>query len=170
MLRCTFSKDTTLIRIDYCASSIFIILLISATTAFAEVPVVPRGDSFTCTPTHVWDGDGPIWCREGPHLRLAGIAARELDDSCSKGHPCPTPSGIAARDALVDLLGGPTGIGRYGHILVSGPKLRCKSDGSAGGNRTSAWCKSPKLGDLNCAMVKTGAAVVWDKYWRKHNC
>jgi endonuclease YncB( thermonuclease family) len=34
------------------------------------------GAAFTCTPVRVWDGDGPIWCAEGPKVRLAGIAAR----------------------------------------------------------------------------------------------
>lgn len=139
-------------------------------TASADVPVVPQGQEFTCTPTHVWDGDGPVWCREGPRLRLAGIAARELDGSCSPGHPCPAPSGIAARDALVDLLGTRTGVGRHGHILVNGPPLRCRSDGYAGGNRTAAWCVSPRHGDINCAMVAGGWAARWDRYWRNHRC
>lgn len=40
--------------------------------------VIPAGQSFQCTPTRVWDGDGPIWCAEGPHVRLSGIAAREM--------------------------------------------------------------------------------------------
>ncbi len=26
--------------------------------------VVPTGQSFTCTPVAVWDGDGPVWCAE----------------------------------------------------------------------------------------------------------
>lgn len=141
-----------------------------ASSAYADVPVVPRGQNFTCTPTHVWDGDGPVWCREGPRLRLAGIAARELDGSCSPGHPCPTASGIAARDALVDLLGTRTGVGRHGHILVNGATLRCRSDGSAGGNRTAAWCVSPRYGDINCAMVEGGWALRWDRFWRQHRC
>ncbi len=55
------------------------LLLSFASVATAEVPIIPSGEIFTCTPTHVWDGDGPIWCEEGPRLRLAGIAARELD-------------------------------------------------------------------------------------------
>ena len=25
--------------------------------------VIPDGQVFTCTPTRVWDGDGPIWFR-----------------------------------------------------------------------------------------------------------
>ena len=46
---------------------------------------VPAGQSFTCTPTAVWDGDGPIWCAEGPKVRLAGISAREIDGTCTAG-------------------------------------------------------------------------------------
>ena len=64
---------------------------------------VPAGQSFDCTPTAVWDGDGPIWCAEGPHIRLSGIAAREMDGTCRPGHPCPAANPIAARDHLVAL-------------------------------------------------------------------
>jgi len=138
--------------------------------AHAEVPVIPADQTFVCTPTHVWDGDGPIWCKEGPRVRLAGIAARELDETCSPGHPCPSASGESARDALVALLGDPTGVGPYGHILVIGPPLQCRSDGSAGGNRTAAWCVSPKNGDVNCAMAHGGWALRWERYWQQHNC
>ena len=74
--------------------------------------VVPAGEAFNCTPEAVWDGDGPVWCKEGPRIRLSGIAARELDGSCSDGHPCPDAGGITARDALVQLLGRPVGVGR----------------------------------------------------------
>lgn len=31
----------------------------------ASVVAVPIGGGFVCTPTAVWDGDGPIWCGEG---------------------------------------------------------------------------------------------------------
>jgi hypothetical protein len=31
---------------------------------------------FLCTPVAVYDGDGPIHCREGQKIRVAGIAAR----------------------------------------------------------------------------------------------
>jgi hypothetical protein len=86
------------------------------------VAVVQGGQSFTCTPIRVWDGDGPIWCREGPRIRLAGIAAREIDGSCRTGHPCPRASGIVARDTLVRLLGGAKGRSATGHILVTGPR------------------------------------------------
>ena len=134
------------------------------------VAVIPAGETFTCTPTHVWDGDGPIWCEEGPRIRLSGIAARELDGTCSTNHPCPDATAQAARNALVSLLGKPVGVGSYGHILVRGPSMQCRSDGSGGGNRTAAWCVSPKGGDINCAMVTGGWALRWDRYWKGHKC
>ena len=132
--------------------------------------IVSAGQSFECTPTRVWDGDGPVWCAEGPRVRLSGIAAREMNGSCSPGHPCPKASAEAARDALVRFVGKPRGRSREGHILVSGPVLQCRSVGSAGGKRTAAWCISPKFGDLSCAMVKGGWALIWQKYWKRHRC
>jgi hypothetical protein len=42
-------------------------------------------------------GDGPIWCAEGPKIRLSGIAAREIDESCRPGHHAPG-LGRAARE------------------------------------------------------------------------
>ena len=125
---------------------------------------IASGHAFTCTPTRVWDGDGPIWCREGPRIRLAGIAAREIDESCKPGHPCPKTSGRAARDQLVALLGGPKGRTSTGHIIVSAPAMQCVSNGSARGQRTGAWCDVKGLGDLSCAMIRSGAALRWDRY------
>lgn len=126
--------------------------------------MIPTGQSFTCTPTRVWDGDGPIWCREGIHVRLAGIAAREIDGACRPGQPCPKASGTAARDALVRLLGGPRGRTPTGHILVAGQAMRCVSTGNAKGNRTGAWCSAPGIGDLSCAMIATGTVLRWARY------
>ena len=42
--------------------------------------------------------------------------------------------------------------------------------GSAGGNRTGAWCISPIGGDLSCAMVRGGWAARWNRYWKDHKC
>lgn len=138
--------------------------------ALALFAVVPAGQTFDCTPTHVWDGDGPVWCAEGPRLRLSGIAAREMDGTCSRGHPCPDADPIAARDYLASLVGEPYGVGQHGHILVEGPTMRCLSTGGAGGNRTGAWCVSPRGGDLSCRMVASGMAARWERYWGDHNC
>lgn len=132
--------------------------------------IVGTGQVFLCTPVAVWDGDGPIWCAEGPRVRLAGIAAREMDGSCSPGQPCPTVSAKAARDELVGLFGGAKGTLSTGHVLVRAPAMRCTSDGSAGRSRTAAWCVTPSGIDVNCAMVRSGAVLKWDRYWRGHRC
>jgi endonuclease YncB( thermonuclease family) len=86
-------------------------LLVAAT-------IIAAGQSFTCTPIRVWDGDGPIWCAEGPRIRLAGIASREIDGTCRRNQPCPRVSATASRDYLVRLVGRPLGRSREGHILV----------------------------------------------------
>lgn len=127
--------------------------------------VVAAGIAFTCTPVRVWDGDGPIWCAEGPRIRLSGIAAREIDGTCRKGHPCPKASAEAARDHLVSLIGRRTGVASTGHVLVKGEPLRCRSVGSGGGDRTAAWCSNSTAGDLSRAMVKSGYALRWKRYW-----
>lgn len=53
--------------------------------ALSAVPVVPAGQSFRCTPVAIYDTDGPIWCAEGPRLRLNAVAAREADGTCRRG-------------------------------------------------------------------------------------
>lgn len=132
--------------------------------------VLAAGATFPCTPVAVWDGDGPIWCAEGPKIRLAGIAAREMDGSCRRGHPCPKASARAARDALVGLLGGSRGTLRTGHILVRAPTMRCVSEGSARGTRTAALCTLPGVGDLSCAMVRTNTVARWNRYGGARLC
>jgi endonuclease YncB( thermonuclease family) len=65
----------------------------SAATPHNPVAIASRGSTFGCTPTRVWDGDGPIWCAEGPRIRLSGIAAREMDGICRPNQSLP--SGIS---------------------------------------------------------------------------
>ena len=132
--------------------------------------IVRSGQSFQCTPTAVWDGDGPIWCAEGPKIRIAGVAAREIDGTCRRDHPCPALGAIEARDRLVDLLGGPRGRLANGHIRVKSATMACRSDGPAGGSRTAAWCSSPLFGDLSCAILRVGAAVPLPRHWKGHQC
>jgi endonuclease YncB( thermonuclease family) len=138
--------------------------------ALLAASIVASGQTFTCTPTHVWDGDGPVWCAEGPHLRIAGIAAREMDGTCRTNQPCPAASAIEARDALVQLMGGARGTISTGHVVVRGPRLTCRSEGGAGGDRTAAWCRLPSGADLSCAMIKTGTVLRWDRYWKGPAC
>lgn len=127
----------------------------------ALAAIVPAGQAFTCTPTRVWDGDGPIWCAEGPKIRLAGIAAREIDGTCRRYQPCPAAAATRARDTLVGLLGDRRGVAPDGHVLVAGAPLDCLSAGPAKGGRTAAWCRTPAGVDLSCAMVASGTALRW---------
>lgn len=123
------------------------------------------GVLFICTPVSVWDGDGPIACEEGQRVRLAGIAAREIDGTCNANQPCPEASGEAARDALVQLVGTPTGRGPHGHVLVRATApLNCRSAGPDRYDRTVAWCASPAAGDLSCALVTARVALPWPRY------
>lgn len=137
----------------------------------------PAGQSFSCTPAEVWDGD-TFNCAEGAKVRVSGIDARELkiidgrpmDAGCGVGHPCAAIDAVTSREYLARLLGGSYGVGPHGHLLVSGPPLTCVSAGSAGGKRTAAWCSAPKVGDLSCRMVLRGYAMRWNRYWRGHRC
>lgn len=136
----------------------------------APAQVVPAGRTFHCTPTAVWDGDGPIWCAEGPKVRIAGVAAREMDGSCRSNQPCPAVGPLDARDRLVKILGGARGSLPDGHVRVRSATMTCRSDGSASGSRTAAWCSSPTFGDLSCAVVNAGGTLRWPRYWREHAC
>jgi endonuclease YncB( thermonuclease family) len=136
----------------------------------AQAPVVPAGVRFACSPVAVWDGDGPVLCREGPNLRLAGIAAREIDGSCRPGQPCPAASGSQARDALVALLGGVRGRWRDGHVVVAAQTLRCISAGQGKGDRTAAWCLMANARNLSCAMLATQTVLRWPRYDPENIC
>lgn len=136
----------------------------------APAQVVAAGQAFKCTPAAVYDGDGPVWCAEGPKVRIAGVAAREMDGTCRSNQPCPPVGAVDARDRLVRIFGGPRGTLPTGHILVRSATMVCRSDGSARGSRTAAWCTSPVFGDLSCAAVRAGGAVRWARYWRGHVC
>lgn len=136
----------------------------------AGAQIIPAGQTFRCTPTAVWDGDGPVWCAEGPKIRIAGVAAREMDGTCKSNQPCPSVGAIDARDRLVRLFGGPRGRRPEGHIIVRSATMSCRSEGSAGGSRTAAWCFSPSFGDLSCAAIASGGVLRWPRYWKNHSC
>lgn len=136
----------------------------------AAASIVPANYQFKCTPTHVYDGDGPVWCAEGPKIRISGIAAREMDGTCRSNQPCPRATAEQARDQLVQIFGGPRGKIQTGHIIVKAAPMTCLSVGGAGGSRTAAWCKLASGNDLSCVMVRTGTVLVWPKFWRDHRC
>jgi endonuclease YncB( thermonuclease family) len=115
---------------------------------------------------------------EGPRIRLHGIAAREVrrvrgrivDAGCKRGHPCGEVTGVVARDRLMALLGGPRGALPTGHVRVRAATLRCHSYGSGKAGRTAANCTLPGVGDLSCAMVRSGAALRWREYGGARVC
>ncbi|MBA3677837.1 MAG: thermonuclease family protein [Sphingosinicella sp.] len=107
---------------------------------------------FICTVTSVWDGDGPIHCAEGQKIRLHAIAAREIDETCTAGHPCPSASGAEAKRAL--------------QRFALGQTLRCEATGTSYA-RMTAWCWRRDGLELNCAMIRSGTALRWDKYDRQ---
>nr|WP_272798848.1 hypothetical protein [Sphingobium sp. AntQ-1] len=132
--------------------------------------IVSAGTMFACTPVAVYDGDGPIWCKEGPKIRLAGIAAREMNGTCRANQPCPKAGAAQSRDFLAALVGQKIGQRKEGHIIVRGPVLTCLSQGNGRGARTAAWCRTPKGVDLSCAMVKSGMALRWARYQGDRVC
>jgi len=142
------------------------LVVISSAAVFAGVCMWPgdepatarassAGASQTCTVTRVHDGDGPIWCRETGadgkpvKLRLQAIAARETDETCSPGHPCPSASGAEAKAALQQ--------------LVLGRTLRYEATGTSYG-RVTAWAWREDGVEINCAMLESGTVAAWPKY------
>lgn len=118
-------------------------------SAERNASAMPGDERFTCTATRVHDGDGPIWCAEGPKIRLTAIAARELDETCQAGHPCPDASGASAQRELAR--------------LAAGQVLSCERTGTSYG-RVTAWCWRHDGIELNCAMVRSGTALPWPRY------
>ena len=76
-----------------------------------------------------------------------------MDETCRKGHPCPAATGFAAKRELQSLA--------LGHVLA------CEQTGTSY-NRVTAICWTEQKLELNCAMVRSGKAVVWDRYNRQH--
>lgn len=109
---------------------------------------------FRCTVVRVYDGD-TFTCADGTRVRVSAIAARELDGSCRRGHPCPAASAQAARAAL--------------RRLAFGRTLRCEAVNLTY-DRVAAFCVTPGGEDLSCAMVEGGWAAPWERYGYGARC
>lgn len=105
---------------------------------------------FACDVAYVNDGD-TLRCQDGTRVRLHAIAARETDGSCSPGHPCPTASASMSRAALTEL---------------AGRRITCIQTGTSY-ERVTAICRNTSGVEINCAMVQTGAALIWDRFNRQ---
>lgn len=114
----------------------------------ASATVLDRPASFTCSVSTITDGD-TLRCADGTKVRLHAVAAREKDETCSPGHPCPEASGAAATSKLTE--------------LTSGQILQCQQTGTSY-DRVNAICRNRSNVEINCAMVESGMAVLWPKF------
>jgi endonuclease YncB( thermonuclease family) len=87
--------------------------------------------------------DGDTISIVGNHIRLKGIDAPELTQSCGTASAL-SPCGQASRQALIRLIGG--------------REVQCASDGHDKYNRSLATCFIGNE-NLNRAMVQTGQAI-----------
>lgn len=97
------------------------------------------------------DGD-TLSCRNGPHVRIAGIEANELHGGCHLAS-CPAMPGPEARDTMA--------------AMVDGKTLRCLPLGRSY-RRIVASCRLPDGRELRCALLAPGAAVRWQAYERRY--
>lgn len=106
---------------------------------------------FACDAAAITDGD-TLRCADGTRVRLHALAARERDETCSPGHPCPEASGAAATAML--------------RRLAGGQAISCEPTGRSY-DRITAVCWTRAGEEINCAMVRSGTVVVWDRYNRQ---
>ena len=111
----------------------------------------PAGNGFVCPVASVTDGD-TLRCADGTRVRLHAVAARESDETCSPGHPCPDASAASAFAKLKE--------------LASGQTLQCRATGTSY-NRVTAICDNETGVEINCAMVRSGTTVVWERFNRE---
>ncbi len=115
------------------------------------------GRTFPCTVVKVMDGDGPVICEEQDQLgrqvqvRLRGIEARDGDGNCRIAQGCPQMNWQEARAVL---------------IRIAGARMNCVSH-DAYRDRVDSFCSTLSGADVNCELVKMGAAVRWPEFDRE---
>jgi len=135
------------------AALIFIIISAMASRK-PETVDTASGRSFACTVLSVYDGDGPINCAEidkagqQVKVRLRGIEAREIDNSCRYADLCPQASGADAKAELTRIAVG---------------RMQCVSFGPSY-NRVDAACHTASGVNVSCEMIRRGKAVRWPEY------
>ncbi len=107
--------------------------------------------AFLCEVAHVNDGD-TLRCKDGVKVRLHAVAAREADETCSPGHPCPAASGASATAVL--------------NRLAAGKTLTCEPTGRSY-KRVTAICRTADGEEIKCAMVRSGTTLIWDRFDRQ---
>lgn len=119
------------------------------------IPLPP----FTCEVVKVHDGDGPLWCRSGQRIRIAGIQAPDFESAepCRRAsHPAYTCDDQAAARSQ-----------RIVSRLTLGKRIVCQPQGMSY-SRIVARCTLPDGRSLSCAAIAAGAAVRWDRFWRQY--
>lgn len=114
----------------------------------SEAAAFSSSDRFTCNVSSITDGD-TLRCSDGTRIRLHAVAARESDETCKVGHPCPSASGASATAKLTE--------------LASGQTLQCEQTGTSYG-RLTAVCWNEANTEINCAMVQSGTTLIWPKF------
>lgn len=113
---------------------------------------------FVCQVVKVHDADGPLWCKNGIKVRVAGVQAPDYESTepCRRGKPDYVCDDVKARAAQ-----------RIAVRLTLGKRLTCQPvDRSY--KRVVARCTLPDNRSLSCALIAAGAATRWDSYWRRY--
>lgn len=120
-----------------------------------------------CLAIALHDVDGPIRCRSGERIRLAGIGAAELDGTRRPGQPGISGDPFAQRRTMAQAIGG--GVGKDnrrldGYLRLARPvQLACDVTGQSY-NRLVAWCRLPDGRDASCVAIQARVAVRWDRF------
>ncbi len=111
----------------------------------------PAAERFLCEVAYVNDGD-TLRCADGTRVRLHAVAAREVDETCSPGHPCPAATAASATTEL--------------RRLAANRTISCEPV-SQSYNRVTAICWTSAEVEINCAMIRSGTTMVWEKFDRQ---
>lgn len=117
--------------------------------------------TFSCTVTRVHDGDGPLWCSNGIKVRIAGVQAPDFESTSPCRASDPRRVNYRCDDAAAERSR------RIVERLVLRQTLQCEAIGKSYA-RVVARCTLPDGGSLSCAVLASGAAVRWDRYWRQY--
>lgn len=124
-------------------------------------PIADLPPPFVCQVVRVHDGDGPLWCRSGERVRIAGIQAPDY----ASASPCRRPA--ARRAAYSCDSAAAARSRRIVERLVLRQRISCQPvDRSY--KRIVASCTLPDGRSLSCAAIAAGAAVRWESYWRRY--
>lgn len=117
-----------------------------------DVRAAPNSvDRFICDVAYVNDGD-TLRCEDGTRVRLHAVAAREADETCSPGHPCPAASAASATAEL--------------RRLAANRTISCERVGQSY-SRVTAICWTSERVEINCAMIRSGTTLVWERFDRE---